>query len=367
MMLMQNGSLRRRKSESFGKALVLLAGFSCISSICATAGAQTAAPAPGQGYPTRPIRIIVPLAPGGGTDNLTRIMAPRMTALLGQQIVVENRSGAGGQIGTELVAKAAPDGYTLLNTDTSFTSNPSLFPKLPYDSVKDFAPVSLLASSPVALVVHPSVPARTLKELLALAKTRPRDFNFAMGGFGTGTHMGVAQFKSVTGIDIVVIPYKGGGLASADVLAGQVTMMFAGPSSITQHVATGRLRALAVTGQKRLPAMPNVPTFLESGMTGVDSGSYWVSLAPAATPRDIVNLLSATMVKVLQIPEVRQRLGELGYEPIGSTPEVLAANLRTEMAKWAKAVKDTGIRLDSDRAMRIGAGSGICATRPVLV
>ncbi|HKA44444.1 MAG TPA: tripartite tricarboxylate transporter substrate binding protein [Burkholderiales bacterium] len=326
--------------------LALLAGSSSLLIACGAALAQPASTASGPNYPLRAIRIIVPLAPGGGTDNLTRIMAPKMTGLLGQQIVVENRAGAGGQIGTELVARAAPDGYTLLNTDTSFSSSPSLFSRLPYDPVKDFAPVSLLASSPVALVVHPSVPARTLKELLALAKIRPRDFNFAMGGLGTGTHMGVAQFKAVTGIDIVAIPYKGGGPASADVLAGQVTMMFAGPSSITQHVATGRLRALAVTGDQRLPAMPDVPTFRESGMSGVDSGSYWVALAPAATPRDIIALLSATMVKVLQMPEVRQRLIELGYQPLGSTPEELSANLRSEMAKWARTVKETGVRVE---------------------
>src|SRR5262249_16936202 len=179
-----------------------------------------------------------------------------------------------------------------------------------------------------------------------VAKARPRGLNFAMGGLGPGTQMGVAQFKAVTGIDIVAIPYKGGGPASADVLAGQVTMMFAGPSSITQHVATGRLRALAVTGDQRLPAMPDGPTFREAAISGVDSGSYWVALAPAATPRDIIALLSATMVKVLQMPEVRQRLIELGYQPLGSTPEELSANLRSEMAKWARTVKETGFRVE---------------------
>ena len=299
-----------------------------------------------QGYPARPVRIVVALAPGGGTDNLTRIMAPRLTELLGQQIVVENRAGAGGQIGTDFVAKAAPDGYTILNVDTSFASNPSLFSKLPYDSLRDFAPVSLLASAPVALVIHPSVPAKTLKELLALAKSRPTLFNFAMGGYGSATHLGVEQFKSVTKIDLVVIPYKGGGPATADVLAGQVVMMFGGPSSLTQHVATGRLRAVAVTGDKRIPALPDVPTFAEAGLKGVDAGSYWGSLAPAATPREIVNTLSGAMMKVLQIPEVRQRLIGLGYEPIGSTPEQFAANIRSEMEKWAKAVKAANIRVE---------------------
>ena len=309
-------------------------------------GAGLGAAALAQGYPMRPVRIVVALAPGGGTDNLTRIMAPRLTELLGQQIVVENRAGAGGQIGTDYVAKAAPDGYTILNVDTSFASNPSLFARLPYDSLRDFAPVSLLASAPVALVIHPSVPAKTLKELLALAKSRPTLFNFAMGGYGSATHLGVEQFKSVTKIDLVVIPYKGGGPATADVLAGQVVMMFGGPSSLAQHVATGRLRAVAVTGTRRIPALPGVPTFAEAGLQGVDAGSYWGSLAPAATPREIVNTLSGAMMKVLQIPEVRQRLIGLGYEPIGSTPEQFAANIRSEMEKWAKAVKEAKIRVE---------------------
>ncbi len=305
---------------------------------CAAAAAQP--------FPARPVRIVVALAPGGGTDNLTRIIAPRLGELLGQQFVVENRAGAGGQIGSDAVAKSLPDGYTLLNVDTSFASNPSLFSKLPYDSLKDFATVSLLASAPVALIVHPSVPAKSLRELLALAKARPKLFNFAMGGYGSATHLAVEQFRAATKIDIVVIPYKGGGLATSDVLAGQVVMMFGGPSSLAQHVASGRLRALAVTGGKQIPALPAVQTFAEAGLPAVDAGSYWGSLAPAATPRDVVNTLSAAMVKALQMPDVQQRLISLGYEPLGSTPGEFVANLRSEMAKWAKAAKDAKIRVE---------------------
>jgi tripartite-type tricarboxylate transporter receptor subunit TctC len=189
-------------------------------------------------FPNRPVRIVVPLAPGGGTDNLTRIMAPRMSEVLGQQIVVDNRPGAGGQIGTEYVAKAAPDGYTILNVESSFASNPSLFSKLPYDTLRDFAPVSLLATTPNVLIVHPSVPARNLKELIALGKGRPALFTFAMGGYGTATHLGIEQFRAATKIDLVIIPYKSGGLATADVLAGQVTMLFGGTSSASQYVAS---------------------------------------------------------------------------------------------------------------------------------
>lgn len=299
-----------------------------------------------QTFPARPVRIVVALAPGGGTDNLTRILAPKLTEILGQQCVVENRAGAGGRIGSDFVAKSSPDGYTLLNVDTSFASNPSLFAKLPYDSLRDFAPVSLLASAPVALIVHPSVPAKTLTELLALAKARPKLFNFAMGGYGSATHLAVEQFRAASKIDIVVIPYKGGGLATADVLAGQVVMMFGGPSSLAQHVASGRLRALAVTGPKPIPALPRVRTFTEAGLPAVDAGSYWGSLAPAGTSRDAINTLSAAMVKALQLPDVRERLSALGYEPLGSAPEEFAANLRSEMAKWAKAARDANIRVE---------------------
>jgi tripartite-type tricarboxylate transporter receptor subunit TctC len=317
-----------------------------VFAIALTAGALLAGCAAAQNFPARPVRIIVALAPGGGTDNLTRILAPKLTEQLGQQIVVENRAGAGGQIGSDYVAKAAPDGYTLLNVDTSFTSNPSLFAKLPYDSIKDFAPVSLLAAAPVALIVHPSVPAKSLRELLTLAKARPQLFNFAMGGFGSATHLAVEQFRAASAIDIVVIPYKGGGLATANVLAGQVVMMFGGPSSLAQHVASGRLRALAVTGKQQIAALPGVPTFIASGLPAVDAGSYWGTLAPAATPREIVNLLSAATTKALQMPDVRQRLAALGYEPLGGTPDEFAANIKDEMAKWAAAAKRAKFRVE---------------------
>jgi tripartite-type tricarboxylate transporter receptor subunit TctC len=298
-----------------------------------------------QVFPSRPVRVIVPFAPGGGTDNLTRIMAPRLTELLGQSIIVDNRPGASSQIGTELGARAAPDGHTLIHVDTSFASNPSLYPKLPYDAIKDFACVSLLASAPVVLVVHPSVPAKTLKELIALARTRPGELNFATGGAGSATHLGVELFKSAAKIDLVHVPYKGTGPAAAALLAGEVVMSIAGPSSIKPHVDSGRLRAIAITGEKRNPALPQIPTFAEAGLRGVDSGSYWVSLAPAATPRRAIQTLSAAMSKVLQAPDVRQRLVDLGFEPIGSTPDQCGENVRSEIDKWARVVSAAGIRL----------------------
>lgn len=309
--------------------------------LLAAAGATQA-----QSYPSRAVRIVIPFAPGGGTDNLTRIMAPKLTELLGQQFLIDNRPGASGQIGTELVARAVPDGYTIAHVDTSFTSNPSLYRKLPYDAVKDFAPISVLASAPVVLMIHPSVPVKSLKELVALAKSRPGELNFATGGTGSATHLGVELFKSAVGLDLVHIPYKGSGPAAAAVLAGHVVMTFASPSATAQFLAAGKLRALAVTGDKRNTAMPQVPTFVESGIGGVDSGTYWVALAPAGTPRDTIATLHGAMAKVLQLPDVRQRLMGLGFEPIAGTPEEAAAHVREAIAKWAKVVAQAKIRSD---------------------
>jgi tripartite-type tricarboxylate transporter receptor subunit TctC len=299
-----------------------------------------------QSYPSKPIRVVVPFAPGGGTDILTRIMLPRLTETLKQQLIVDNRPGAGSQIGTELVAKAPPDGYTVLMVDTAFMTNPSLYSKLPYNSEKDFAPVSLTATAPVIMIVHPSVPVRTVKELVSLARAKPGALNFASGGPGSSTHLGVELLKYVAKIDLVHIPYKGTGPAVADVLGGQVTMMFAGISSVKQHVEAGRLRAIAVTGAKRSPAMPNVPTFGEAGMKQVDASSYWGMLAPARTPADVVTRLSTTIAQVLKMPDVRDKLVELGFVPIGGSPSEFATLLAAEMDKWGKVIKAAGVKLD---------------------
>ena len=299
-----------------------------------------------QSYPQKPVRIVVPFAPGGGTDNLTRIMAPYLTEQLRQPVLIDNRPGASGQIGTELVARAAPDGYTIVHVDTSFTSNPSLYRKLPYDTVKDFAPISLLASAPVVLMVHPSVPVKTLKELIALARAHPGELNFATGGAGSATHLGVELFKSAAGLQLVHIPYKGSGPAAAAVLAGHVVMTFASPSATAPHVAAGKLRALAITGERRNAAMPKIPTFTEAGLRGVDSGTHWHSLAPAATPKDIIGTLHSAMAVVLQLPDIRQRLTALGFDIIGSPPEASAAHIRDEIAKWARVVAQAQIRAE---------------------
>jgi tripartite-type tricarboxylate transporter receptor subunit TctC len=259
---------------------------------------------------------------------------------------VDNRPGAGSQIGTDLVAKAPPDGYTILMVDTAFMTNPSLYSKLPYHSEKDFAPVSLAATAPVIMIVHPSVPVRTVKELVTLARAQPGALNFASGGPGSSTHLGVELLKYVAKIELVHIPYKGTGPAVADVLGGQVTMMFAGISSVKQHVESGRLRAIAVTGENRSPAMPRVPTFGEAGMKQVDASSYWGALAPARTPAEIVNRLSTTMAQVLKMPDVREKLVELGFDPIGGSPSEFATLLAKETDKWAKVIKAAGVKLD---------------------
>ena len=317
-----------------------------VNALCLAAllGASAIGVAGAQGYPARAIRVIVPFAPGGGTDNLTRIMAPKLTEVLGQPIVIDNRAGASGQIGTELAARSAPDGHTVVHVDTSFTSNPSLYSKLPYDPIKDFAPISLLASAPVVLIIHPSVPVTTLKQLMSLARARPGELSFATGGAGSATHLGVELFKSAAKIDLVHIPYRGSGPAATAVLAGHVAMMFAGPSSTKPHVTAGKLRAIAITGEKRNSALPEVPTFVESGLRGVDSGTYWISLAPAATPSAAVKVLSAAMARVLQMPDIRQRLIDLAFEPIGSTPDKCAANIRSEITKWTRVIKEAKIR-----------------------
>jgi tripartite-type tricarboxylate transporter receptor subunit TctC len=314
--------------------------------IASAAFAQTFSTGPGQGYPSKPIRIVVPFAPGGGTDILTRIILPKLNETLKQQLIVDNRAGAGSQIGTDIVAKAPPDGYTILMVDTAFMTNPSLYSRLPYNSEKDFAPVSLAATAPVIMIVHTSVPVRTVKELVSLARAQPGALNFASGGPGSSTHLGVELLKYVAKIDLVHIPYKGTGPAVADVLGGQVTMMFAGISSVKQHVESGRLRAIAVTGEKRSPAMPKVPTFGEAGMNQVDASSYWGALAPARTPQEIVSRLSTTMAQVLKMPDVRDKLVDLGFDPIGGSPSEFAKLLAKETGKWAKVIQAAGVKLD---------------------
>ncbi len=318
-------------------------GILCATAALAMGGALDASAAD---WPTKPVRLVVPYAPGGGTDIMARVLTSHLSSRLGQPVVVENKAGAGSTIGTEQIVKSDPDGYTFLVVDTAITVNPFLYKSLPYDALKDLQPVSLLATAPVILVVHPKVPAKSVKELIDLAKARPGQLNFASGGNGASTHLAVELLKSVAGIDMVHVPYKGTGPAVTDVVGGHVDLLMGGISSARSHVEAGRLRALAVTGDERSPAMPDVPTFKELGLAGVNASSYWGVLAPAGTPKPVADRMSKELAAVLQVPEVTKRLTELGYVIIGGSPEDYARNLRSEMEKWGPVIKRAGITID---------------------
>lgn len=299
-----------------------------------------------QGYPGKPIRIVVPFPPGGGTDIVARILTQKLSESFGANFVIDNRAGAGGSIGTEMVAKAPPDGYTLGIVSGSHAINPGLYSKLPFDAVRDFAPVTMLVSGPGLLVVHPSLPVKTVKELIALAKGKPGQLNYASAGNGTPPHLAGELFKSMAGVDLVHVPYKGNTPAFVDLISGQVSLSFPTIPSALPHVQAGRLRALAVTSRKRSAVMPQLPTIAESGLPGYDTSSWFGMLAPAGTPREIVRKLQQESAKVLQLRDVREKLLSQGLEPVGSTPEEFAATIESEIAKWAKVVKASGARVE---------------------
>lgn len=297
-----------------------------------------------QNYPNRPIRFIVPFAPGGGTDFVGRLVAQKLGERLGQQLVVENRSGAGGAIGTNLVASAAPDGYTLLLGMVSpLAINPNL-EKVPYDPVRDFSAASLLASSYHVLVVHPSLPAKSVKDLVALAKARPGQINYASAGAGTNLFLIAELFKSATGTDIVHIPYKGTAPAVIAMLSGESQMMFGGITGVMHHVNTNRLRAIAVTSPNRSSLLPQVPTLIESGLRGVDVASWYALLAPAGTPRPILDRLSQHVAQMATQPEYRKELEKQAFETLSTTPDHFAAFMKEELEKWARVIKTAGIK-----------------------
>jgi tripartite-type tricarboxylate transporter receptor subunit TctC len=300
-----------------------------------------------QTWPTKPVRIIIPFPAGGTTDILARVAAQKLTESLGQQVVPDNRPGAAGNIGTELVAKAPPDGYTLLTAPGStLTIHPSLYAKLGFDPLKDFAPVTILAAVPNLLVVHPSLPARNVKELIALAKAKPGQLNYASTGAGQSTHLSMELFKTMGGVKITHVPYKGSAPAVTDLLGGHVSLMFDNMPSALPHVKAGKLRALAVSSLKRSPTAPEIPSVAESGLPGFEVSVWFAVLAPAATPKPILDRLNQVLVKALQAPDVRERLASQGAEPIGNTPEQFTQQMKRDLAKWAKVVKDADIRLD---------------------
>ena len=300
-----------------------------------------------QWAPSRPVRFVVPFAPGGSTDTLARTMATKLADALGQQVVVDNRSGGNGNIGMEIVANSPPDGHTLvLGYIANLAIAPSLYQKMPYDPVKDFAPITQPASSPNVLTVHPSVQAKNLKELIALAKANPGKISFASTGVASVGHLTGELINNLAGIRMTHVPYKGSGQAVTDVLGGHVQAMFSGFSSTIAHIKSGKLRALAVTGAQRSPALSEVPTIAEQGFPGVEATAWYGVLAPTGTPKPVVTRLHDDLVKILKQPDVVQRLDGLGFEIVGSTPEQFSAYIRSEIKKWAKVVKASGAKPD---------------------
>ena len=314
---------------------------------CVLAAGQLAVEASAQSYPTRPIRWIVTYPPGGPTDVVARAIGAKLTEAWGQQVVIDNRAGAAGIIGTDLAAKAVPDGYTLLfGTSAGLTINPALSSKLPYDAVRDFAPISLLVLNPQILVLHNSVPANTVKELIALAKARPGQLNYASVGLGSPNHMGMELLKALTGIDIVHVPYKGTGPAITDLLGGQVQLMFNSMPSVLPLVAGGKLKGLAVGSAQRSPAIPELPTVAEAGVPGFENVTWYGMFAPAKTAPEIIARLNKQVVQILAAPEMTQRLASQGAEPRSSTPEELVRFMRVESERWKKVIKTAGIKLE---------------------
>jgi tripartite-type tricarboxylate transporter receptor subunit TctC len=297
-----------------------------------------------QAYPTKPIRLIVPFAPGGGNDNVARLVGKRVEESLGKPIVVDNRPGAGGVLGAEAAAKSPPDGYTLfLGGVGSHAVNPNLIRNLPYDPIKDFAPVTLLAQAPLVLVVHPSVPARNIAEFIAYARKNPGKLNFASNGNGSSSQLAAVMFDSMAGVEMVHVPYKGLSPALTDLLSGDVQVMFSSVVAIVPHIKAGKVRALAVTGKTRLALLPEVPTLAESGLKGYEASSWYGILAPAGTPREIVVKLGAEFSRAVRQPEVARSLVAEGAEPVGSTPEEFAAHIRAELARLGKVIREAKI------------------------
>jgi len=299
-----------------------------------------------QSFPSKPIRFIVAFAPGGGTDTVARVLATTLSDRWRQQVVVDNRPGGATIIATEITSRSSPDGHTFLIVDPSFSINPGLFAKLPYDPIKSFEPVTVVASFPLMLVVHPSIQAKSVGELIQLARDRPRSLSYASAGIGSSTHMAPEIMKATAGIDIVHVPYKGGGPAVVDLIAGQVSMGFAGIPAVLPHVQAGRLRAIAVSSEKRSLVVPDIPTVAESGLPGYEVISWQGIFTPAGVPNVIVHRLQKDLAEVAHLPNVRSRMAALGAEPVGNTPEQFAEYLRSQIASYSKVIKAAGIRAE---------------------
>jgi tripartite-type tricarboxylate transporter receptor subunit TctC len=325
-------------TNSVLRSALLALGFACSLATPLAALADS--------YPERPIKFVVPYPPGGGTDVVARIVQPRLQAVLGQSIVIENKGGAGGSLGTDVVSKAAPDGYTVLFTLSSHTINPAIFPKLPYDTLKDFEPVGTVASLPQLLAANPGVPVRTVADVVAQAKAAPDKFSFASVGNGSPGHLAGELMVLRTGAQMVHIPYRGGGPAVTDVMGGQVPLLWVSIPAAAQQVKAGKLRAVAVSTLKRSPAFPDVPTMQEAGVADFEVDSWYAMLVPAKTPRAVIDKLNKALNTVLAEPAVRNQLLEQGADAVGGTPEALGKVIAAELPKWAKLAKDANIKAD---------------------
>jgi tripartite-type tricarboxylate transporter receptor subunit TctC len=299
-----------------------------------------------QAYPLKPIRIISPFAAGGGNDAFLRTLAPKLTENLKQQIIIDTRAGANGIVGTELAARAAPDGYTLVLIPSNHTVNATLYAKLPYDSIRDFTPVSLAGSSPLVVAVHPSLPVKSIKDLIAFAKARPAQLTYGSAGVGSSGHLAGVLFDSLAGTILTHIPYKGMSIAITDLIGGQVSLTFGTSLSVVPQVRNGRLRALATTGKERMIALPDVPTVAETSVAGYEAGLWYGFVGPARIPADIVRRLNAEIVAVLALPDIRERLLSQGVEARSTTPEEFARLLASDVARWAVVVKRAGLRVE---------------------
>ncbi len=312
-----------------------------------TAGMAPVAPALAQTFPNKPIRWILPYPPGGGSDTIARPFARKLSENIGQQVIIDNRGGASGNIGMEAAARAASDGYTVvMGLTAQLAVNPALFPKIPYDPIRDFEPIMMLANGGYLLVAHPALPVKTVADLITIAKRRPGELLYASSGNGSGGHLANELLNVMAGIRITHVPYKGGGQAMVDTIAGQTQLLFAPPISSAAHIESGRLRAIAVSTTKRLSGMPNLPTIAESGVPGYDSGVWYAMLAPKGTPQNIIARLHEEYRKVLADPGIRSFLTKSGVEPDGGTPEELNKYMRSELSKWAQVIKAAHIKLD---------------------
>jgi tripartite-type tricarboxylate transporter receptor subunit TctC len=316
-----------------------------LAALCAAALLGSSVAAAAQNYPAKPVRFVVPFAPGGSTDTLARSMGGKLSDLLGHQVVIDNRPGANGDIGTSIVARAVPDGYTVvLGYIANFGIGPSLYDKMPYDPVKDFAPITQVAGASNILVIHPSVPAKNLKEFIAYAKANSKKVTFASASVASVGHLTGELLNDLAGIDMVHVPYKGSGQAITDLVGGHIKVMISGMASTLPHVKSGKLRGLATTGARRTPATPDLPTIAESGFPGFEASSWFGVFAPAKTPKPIISRLNQDIIKALQDPAVAKRLADVGFEITTGTPEQFAAYIQAEIKKWAKVVKLSGAK-----------------------